>query len=79
MASSRTIFSDSYFVRWYGEGRCWPSSNIVSSNRPWYSPAAATEDTWWKQPTFSFSASSRAWRVPPTFIASLVSSSAVMS
>ena len=27
-------FSDSYFVRWYGEGRCWPSSNIVSSKRP---------------------------------------------
>ena len=71
--------SDSNFVRWYGEGRCWPSSNMVSSKGPTKSPAAATDETWWKQPASSAAASSRAWRVPPTFIASLVASSAVMS
>ena len=71
--------SDSNFVRWYGEGRCWPSSNIVSSNVPTYSPAAATEDTWWKQPASSPPASAIALRVPSTFIASFVAPSAVMS
>ena len=66
-------------MRWYAEGRCWPSSNIVSSKVPTYSPAAATEDTWWKQPASSAPASASALRVPSTFIASLVASAAVMS
>ena len=32
--SSRTIRSDSNFVRWYGEGSPWSTSNIVSSQNP---------------------------------------------
>ena len=34
LASSRTIRSASNFVRWYGDGRCWPSSNMSSVNGP---------------------------------------------
>ena len=42
--------SASYFVRWYGDGRCWPSANISSVKWPGYSPATATDDTWCRQP-----------------------------
>ena len=66
-------------MRWYGEGRRWPSSNMDSSKTPLKSPEAATEETWWKCPASSRPASSTALRVPPTFICSFISSEAVMS
>ena len=78
-AVSRTIRSASYFVRWYGDVSGWPSSNMSSVNTPSWSPATATEETWWRQPTPSRLATVTTASVPPTFTASLTASSVVMS
>ena len=80
MTRSRTSFSDSNFVRWYGWASFWPSSNMSSLNVPWsYRPATAIEDMWWNVPTSSAFARSIACWVPPTLSSALRVSSAPMS
>ena len=73
------LLADQALVRWYGDGSRWPSSNIDSLNRPAWSPATATDDTWWKQPARMSAAAASASCVPPTLTRVLVSSSALMS
>ncbi len=66
-------------MRWYGDGRLCPSSNMSSVKCPSYVPAIAIEDAWWKIPACSSLARSTAFCVPATLSSTFSVSSAVMS